>query len=67
MIRQLVNFVESISTLPYYTNIEISTSYPKTIIYSNSNNDDINNDNRTLIDLGLGSNSIIWVCISDGK
>ena len=57
----LVNFVESISLLPYYDNIEITTSYPKTIIY-NSNN--INtNDDRKLIDLNLDSNSIIWVSI----
>ena len=57
----LVHFVESISLLPYYDSIEITTSYPKIIIY-NSNN--INtSDDRKLIDLNLDSNSIIWVSI----
>jgi len=61
----LINFVESISTLPYYDSIEIST-YPKSIIYSNTNNTISNNDDdndKTLIDLNLDSNSIIWVSI----
>ena len=59
----LVNFVESISSLPYYDEIEIATSYPKTVIY-NSTHDHSNNNDKTLMDLNLDSDSIIWVSIS---
>lgn len=72
----LINFVESIDTLPYYDSIEITTSYPKFIIYTNTtttitstaittnNNNDVD---KTLSDLNLESNSIIWVSISNNN